>query len=181
MASLEKAFDFAVMVLEGGGVVHRVEGDPGGTTKFGISQRANPDLDIASLTRPEAIEVYRERYWDPRRLGELNSQTMADEIFEFTINADPAFASGGRAVKAAQVSANRVLQHMDRPLVLEDDGIMGDITLGALNYIAGSPLAVMAWEGAPECFNVRQLVHYRGLRRDLVRRFLYGWTRRIVE
>jgi len=39
--------------------------DPGGETKFGISKRANPDVNIKDLTQDEAKELYRGRYWKP--------------------------------------------------------------------------------------------------------------------
>ena len=51
------------LAFEGGGQTHTVRGDPGGTTKWGISQRAYPDLDIASLTREQAAAIYRTDYW----------------------------------------------------------------------------------------------------------------------
>lgn len=38
--------------------------DPGGVTKYGISQRANPDIDIVGLTMQQAIDIYREKYFD---------------------------------------------------------------------------------------------------------------------
>lgn len=178
MARIEPAFDFA-MRFEGGGQVHTVEGDPGGTTKWGISRRANPDLDIPNLSRDDAIAVYRERYWEPRLLGDLKSQEMANEIFEFSINADPARSWGGTAVKAAQWTANKVLRAMEKEFQVDVDGVMGPETVGALNYInSAGELAVMAWSGT---FNIRQLAYYRQLRRDLVDRFLLGWTRRVVE
>lgn len=178
MANLEDAFDFA-MRFEGGGKVHTVEGDPGGTTKWGISKRANPYLDIPNLSRDDAIKVYRERYWNPRRLGDLKSQEIANEIFEFSINVDPAWENGGRATRAAQRTINEVFEAMDKPIVVPVDGRMGPETVGMLNYInAAGDLAVMAWSGT---FNIRQLAYYRQLRRDLVDRFLLGWTRRVVE
>lgn len=37
--------------------------DAGGLTKWGISQRALPGVDIATLTREDAARIYRERYW----------------------------------------------------------------------------------------------------------------------
>jgi len=37
--------------------------DPGGETKWGISKRANPDVDIKNLTRDQAVEIYKKRYW----------------------------------------------------------------------------------------------------------------------
>lgn len=178
MADLDPAFDFA-MRFEGGGQVHTVEGDPGGTTKWGISKRANPDLDIPNLSRDDAIAVYRERYWDPRLLGDVKSQEIANEIFEFSINADSPRRWGGVAVKAAQRAANEVLRAMGKAFQVSVDGIMGPETVGALNFInSAGDLAVMAWEGE---FNIQQLAYYRQLRRDLVDRFLLGWTRRVVE
>lgn len=38
--------------------------DPGGATKYGISQRAYPNLDIASLTLDEAKAIYQRDYWE---------------------------------------------------------------------------------------------------------------------
>lgn len=37
--------------------------DPGGETKFGISKRANPTLDIKNLSLPSAYTVYFDQYW----------------------------------------------------------------------------------------------------------------------
>lgn len=37
--------------------------DPGGETKYGISKRAYPHLDIKSLTLEQAKEIYRSDYW----------------------------------------------------------------------------------------------------------------------
>jgi lysozyme family protein len=38
--------------------------DPGGETKWGISKRANPDLDIPNLTLEQAMDRYKQKYWD---------------------------------------------------------------------------------------------------------------------
>src|SRR3990167_8279839 len=37
--------------------------DPGGETKYGISKRAYPDVDIVNLTEAQAKEIYRRDYW----------------------------------------------------------------------------------------------------------------------
>ena len=50
-----------LLELEGGYVNH--PDDPGGETKFGISKRAYPTLDIKNLRRSEAIDIYRRDYW----------------------------------------------------------------------------------------------------------------------
>ena len=46
-----------------GGKPHNVEGDRGGMTKYGVSQRAHPDIDIENLTLDDAVKLYRQRYW----------------------------------------------------------------------------------------------------------------------
>jgi len=37
--------------------------DPGGETKFGVSKRAYPNLDIAQLNLEEAKTIYQRDYW----------------------------------------------------------------------------------------------------------------------
>ena len=37
--------------------------DLGGETNWGISKRQYPDLDIKSLTREDAIDIYYKDYW----------------------------------------------------------------------------------------------------------------------
>lgn len=37
--------------------------DPGGVTKYGISQRAHPELDIRNLTEDQAKAIYYTNYW----------------------------------------------------------------------------------------------------------------------
>lgn len=38
--------------------------DPGGETKWGISKKAHPDIDIKNLTPEKAAEIYAQEYWD---------------------------------------------------------------------------------------------------------------------
>ena len=38
--------------------------DPGGETKYGISKRSYPDLDIKELTLDDAKKIYKRDYWD---------------------------------------------------------------------------------------------------------------------
>jgi lysozyme family protein len=51
-----------LLEVEGGYVNHPT--DPGGETKFGISKRSYPTLDIPHLTRDDAARIYRRDYWD---------------------------------------------------------------------------------------------------------------------
>jgi lysozyme family protein len=53
---------FAIVVGVEGGYTSDPR-DPGGETKYGISKRANPDLDIKNLTLDQAKARYRLKYW----------------------------------------------------------------------------------------------------------------------
>jgi len=50
-----------VLHHEGGYVANPA--DPGGETKYGISKRSYPDLDIAALTEADARAIYYTDYW----------------------------------------------------------------------------------------------------------------------
>lgn len=59
--------------------------DPGGLTKYGISKRAYPDLDIANLTEAQAVEIYRRDYWNKCRGDEL-PPAVACVVFDCAVN-----------------------------------------------------------------------------------------------
>ena len=50
-----------VLKREGGEKITKDPSDPGGTTKYGISQRAFPDLDIEALNEQQAKQIYFEK------------------------------------------------------------------------------------------------------------------------
>jgi len=60
-----------ILELEGGGAVSRDADDPGGTTKWGISQRAYPTLKVDELTMEQARDIYRCDYWAKSGCDEL--------------------------------------------------------------------------------------------------------------
>lgn len=47
--------------------------DPGGETKWGISKRYHPDVDIKNLEPEEAAEIYYNEYWCPAGCMQLPS------------------------------------------------------------------------------------------------------------
>lgn len=67
--------------------------DPGGETKWGISKRAHPELDIANLTLPQALDIYKKDYYDiyatlktyPVNLDDL-PPALAVSIFDTGVN-----------------------------------------------------------------------------------------------
>lgn len=89
--------------------------DPGKETKFGISSKAYPDIDIKKLTRERAKSIYFTEYWD-KIDGEELPPGLAFQLLDFAIH------SGTK-------TAIRFLQKI---LNVEDDGIMGPRTHKAI-------------------------------------------------
>ena len=58
----QRAVDF--VLRHEGGYVNDPD-DPGGETKYGISKRAHPGLDIKQLNKMDAIRIYGADYWRP--------------------------------------------------------------------------------------------------------------------
>lgn len=68
MTPFETAVAFTLREETGGdhtGALHTDPADPGGTTKWGIAQRYHPNIDVAKLTRDQAVDIYRQQYWKP--------------------------------------------------------------------------------------------------------------------
>lgn len=51
--------------------------DRGGETNFGISSRANPDVDVKNLTREAAAALYKTRYWDAAQVDSFPEHMQA--------------------------------------------------------------------------------------------------------
>lgn len=94
---------------EGGYVNH--PDDPGGETKFGISKRSYPQLDIARLTLEKAAAIYERDYW---------LKVQADRF-----PAGVALLLFDGAVNQGAVTAVQLLQ---KALKVSPDGIAGPIT-----------------------------------------------------
>jgi len=60
---------FTLVVGAEGGYVNDPN-DPGGETKYGISKRSFPDVDIANLTLEQAQQIYLTRYWEPLQIDD---------------------------------------------------------------------------------------------------------------
>jgi len=61
---MKKDFDKALkFVLKWEGGYNNDPRDPGGETKYGISKRSYPELDISKLTLKQAKEIYYQNYW----------------------------------------------------------------------------------------------------------------------
>lgn len=97
MADFEPAV-IKTIAYEGGARYTETPGDNGGATKYGISKRAYPQLDIANLTEQQARAVYRTDYWNAVHGDDIQSQMVAENLFDTAVNMGIT-----RALKLAQL------------------------------------------------------------------------------
>ena len=124
------AFLDAVIKHEGGYVDHPT--DPGGKTKYGISKKEYPDLDIKNLEVEDAKTIYK------RKGGELASaetnygkNEFAFKMADIGINAGPQTGT-----EIMQKSLNTLARwHSIEDIDLEEDGKMGPATRIAFNKV----------------------------------------------
>lgn len=167
MAKFEIAIPHT-LVWEGGWVHHPA--DPGGETNRGITDRldgkvdglvdldgdGDGDVDIKGLTEEQAKEVYRHRFWDRMQGDKIDSQLIANILFDGYVNC-----------------GNNGIKIMQRILSLKDDGIIGPKSLAAINGADERTLYT-------NYKNARRDYYF-----DLARRkpdlkvFLKGWLNRI--
>ena len=140
-----------ILAEEGGYVLH--PDDPGGATKFGLSQRAYPQLDISALTLDEAKALYHRDYWTP-----IQGDTLPDGldllVFDGAVNQGPR-------------TAIQLLQEAARVPI---DGVLGPVTLLA---------AARQMPGIRLEFTARRAWRYELNPREPV--FGLGWFRRLLR
>jgi len=110
--SFETAFRFTVS--HEGGYVNDAR-DPGGETKFGISKRSYPNLDIKSLTLDQAQAIYKRDYWQQASCDRMPPK-IAIAVFDAAVHHGPKTA----------------IKLLQRALKVADDGEYGRITHGTL-------------------------------------------------
>ena len=81
--SFAKALNF-VLRWEGGYTNDPT--DPGGETKYGISKRAYPHLNIKALTKEQAAQIYAKDYWDAAGCNECSEPKLAIALFDAAVN-----------------------------------------------------------------------------------------------
>lgn len=163
MARFDRAIEF--VLSHEGELVHH-SNDPGGLTKWGISKRQFPDVDIARLTRDDAIALYRVHYWEGRAYSALDSQEVATKLFDLVVNLGPY-----TAVRLLQ----RALNYLGTTPPLKIDGILGPKTVEAVNRCDGDLLSLT--------LRAYQAHHYIALvesRHESFGPFACGWIRRAM-
>ena len=147
-------FDAAFKALidhEGGYVNHPK--DPGGETKFDITKRSYPHLNIRDLTLDDARAIYRRDFWDRLQCDALPLAARF-QVFDAAVNSGP-----GNAARWLQAAAG-----------VAQDGLIGPATRQAID--AMHPAALVAR------FNAARLLFMTSL--STWPTFSRGWARRIA-
>ncbi len=165
MAEFNPAFE-RMIVNEGGYKLHKVAGDTGGQTYAGIARNMNPhwpgwvaidagDVPATALVR----SFYKAEFWDRVAGDRINEQRVAENIFDFGVN-----AGWKTSAKLAQVVVGAT-----------PDGVVGPATLERLNlYDANLFMAQFA---------LAKLTRYRDIvaRDRTQQKFLLGWINRTLK
>lgn len=162
MSNFRKSIE--IVLKHEGGYVNDPK-DAGGETKFGISKRSYPHLDIKKLTRQQAIDIYKKDFWDVNRFEEIVSDDVATKLFDTTVN-----TGSVPAIKMAQRVCNILTNSK-----LKVDGIIGSKTISVVNSIGEKEFL--------EQFRELQKLHYEKivLKDSSQKRFLEGWLKRAAS
>lgn len=95
--------------------------DPGGETKWGISKRSYPLVDIKSLTQDEAIALYYRDFWTPLK-GDRFHDGVAYQLLDSAVNS----------------GIIQTIRFLQRALGVADDGIFGPVSLAASQKMSES-------------------------------------------
>jgi lysozyme family protein len=142
-------------LIHEGGYVNNPN-DSGGPTKYGITQKDLPGIDIEGLTEDQAVQYYSERYWKPL-YSEILSQDVANKIFDMGV-----LFGIGEAVKLLQLA-----------LHVGNDGDFGAETLAAVNETNPDQL-LSVYKTLLTSYTLRIALNHP---QDRI--FVSGWGRRI--
>jgi lysozyme family protein len=132
--------------------------DAGGETKWGISKRAHPQLNIKALTYSQAVDIYKTQYWNDL-YDYILSDMLAFKLFDMGILMGPK-----KAIKYLQECV---------PHTIAKDGTFGVITLTAVNNVKPDNLYDSYIQRLEKHFN--RIVLFKPTNR----KFLTGWLRRL--
>jgi len=128
--------------------------DPGGLTRYGISQRSYPDVDIRNLTEADARAIYQRDFWNVLGADQYDG-AIGFQLFDIAVN------SGVR-------NAARMLQ---RAVGAVDDGVVGPKTRAA---VAAMPVPAVLLK-----LNAERIEFYTGNQNWLT--FGKGWSNRVAN
>ena len=126
-SSFKKVFK-EIIGIEGGYVNN--SNDKGGETKFGISKKAYPHLDIKKLTLKDAENIYYNDYWFELKLDYMQDYDIQLELFDTAVN-----MGRYKASTIFQEALNLLNRNEKNFKDLEVDGVIGTKTILAYNSV----------------------------------------------
>ncbi|MCB0423067.1 MAG: hypothetical protein KDD13_00370 [Mangrovimonas sp.] len=151
-----------VLSVEGGFV--DIPEDKGGPTNYGITMQTFEvhmgkyvtKEDLKNIPMNIVENIYRNLYWDRMRLDFVEYEPLAEAMFDQGVN---------RGV-------GQVSREIQRLVNVKDDGVVGSITLGAINSMVGRNLLISFIKKA-------QLYYARIVQNEPNQGiFLVGWLKR---
>ena len=122
---------------------------------------------IRSLTRDQAIDIYKKYFWDPHNFALFNDQVLANKAFDLTVNMGP----GDRNMEGALTLLQRAVCECGGHC--EVDGVIGPRTLAAIN--AADPAQLLTAYRARAKARYEQIAQNPKLAGDLA-----GWLERLA-
>ena len=161
---MNKFDDFIEPLIEREGG-EKIVVDTGGTTKYGVSEKGTglSADEIKSLTKRQAIEIYRKHYYVPSKCNRLPDH-LQEAFFDSVVN-----QGISRATKILQTAANHKNYKGSKIAV---DGRIGNQTLKAVQNLES------------ERFRAFRVLHYASItikRPDKYEKYYYGWFRRALS
>lgn len=126
---------FAKLIGHEGGFVDHPR-DKGGPTRFGLSQRSYPNLDLKALTPDQAKAIYKRDFWDRAQCDRL-PPALAFQVFDGAVN-----SGMGNSIRWMQAAAGVAVDGQVGPLTLRAVGDK-DVSVMIAHY-NGQRLAFMA-------------------------------------
>lgn len=117
----QKFFEEWVLKAEGG--YSNNKKDPGGETKYGISKKQYPKVDIKSLTKKDAADIYYRDYWMKYCENFAAPDSFKMILFDMYINHNPKSVA-----KVLQKTINTYRERNNLEKIAED-GIIGKQTI----------------------------------------------------
>ncbi len=175
MAEFKTAFQ--KMLIHEGGYVNDLD-DQGGETYKGISRNNHKNWSgweiidksknksgfPATLDKDVQLQIqleqfYRTNFWSPLNAEHISNQTIADSIFDFSVN-------------AGVITSVRLVQSI---IGVKADGIIGEQTLRKLNSLDFGYFL--------PAFTVAKISHYITIiiKRPANKKYFYGWVTRVLE
>ncbi|MBQ3565328.1 MAG: peptidoglycan-binding protein [Alphaproteobacteria bacterium] len=157
----ERAFKYTIT---NEGVYANDPSDSGGETKYGISKRSYPNLDIKHLTLEEAKKIYFCDYWLKGKFEQISDKNIAIQLFDLSVNL---------GIRPATIVLQRALRSVG--INVQEDGLLGPVTLSAMNN--ADPNALLA------AIKSEAAGYYRliAAKNPQQQKFLKGWLNRTYK